>query len=377
MKIKKYIAKNLTEGKLKIKNELGDEAVILSSRKVKKPNGTELIELVAALDENKERNSDDIRKEQLVSQILKQKKGNTNIAGKNSDDNLKKILSEFENLKKQMSIISDSVKYKHSASLGPVYGKIYKLLRQCEISDEISLKLIGGLNNTGLPTDILTAIEQIKYNLRDYISVIKPLKKTDKTQKVFVYGATGNGKTTSLIRIAIITKLILKSKVGIITTDTYKVGGAEQLETYASVSGIPFSSAYNSEDLQQQIENFSDKDFIFIDTAGKNYKDKTFIDEINELSNTINPEHKLLVISSNISEKNVIEQVECFAVINPTGVILTKLDECYSLGNILYLLKEIPIMYITTGQRIPEDLEPASKELIIKYVLPENVLQNI
>lgn len=378
MKIKKYIAKNITEGKRKIKEELGSEAVILSSRKVVKPSGEELIEIVAAIDSNyvqKTPEPKEIKKEQMISKILK--KNPVQSSNRITDDNVRKILKEFDALKKNMLEINDNVKYKYAATLGPIFGKLYKILRKQEIPEDIALKLIGSLNDSGMVNNLNSAIEQVKFSLRDYIKINLPLKKSHNTQKVFIFGGTGTGKTTALVRIGIISKLVLKAEVMLISADTYKVGGAEQLETYASISGIQYRSAYNSEEILQICDSESNKDFIMIDSTGRSHKEEDFIDELKEIINVVNPDHRFMVISATTGEETLREQLEKFKVFEPTGIILTKLDEAYSVGSILRVIKDYPLTYITTGQKIPEDLEPASKDMIIKYIIPDNILEKI
>lgn len=375
MKIKKYIAKNLSEGKLKIKDELGSEAVILSSRKVKKSDGRELIEIVAAIDnnENYTRKTEDQGKAKIVNQILK----NSIQKNTKSDETYSGLLREINLLKKELTELNDNVKYKYAASFGPVAGKAFKIMRKQEIPEDIALKLTGKIIETGATDNIISALEVIRYNLRDFIKIEKPLKKNSYTQKVMIFGGTGTGKTTSLIRIGIICKLVLKSDLILISADTHKVGGAEQLETFASISGIPFRSVYNSEELTEITDSENNKDFILIDTRGSNHKNEEFIAELQEMNQYVKPQYRFLVISAVTSEETLKEQLDKFSVLNPNGVILTKLDEAYSIGGILKIIKDIPVTYITAGQRIPEDLEPASKELIIDHILPKNIMEKI
>jgi flagellar biosynthesis protein FlhF len=377
MKIKKYIAKNLTEGKLKIKEELGSEAVILSTRKIKKADGIELIEIVAALDSDN--NSQIPKKEnpgksRMINQILK-KNQSVNSAG--NDESYSRLLREIDSLKKEMNEINDNVKYKYAAALGPIAGKIFKILRKQEVPEDIALKLIGKTIDAGANNNLINAMDFIRFNLRDYIKIDKPLKKDSTTQKVVVFGGTGTGKTTALVRIGIISKLVLKADITLVSADTQKVGGAEQLETYASISGISFRTAYNSDELKEITDSEDNKDFIFIDTRGSNHKEKEFIDEIIMLADSVNAQHRFMVISATTAEETLRQQLECFKSVKPTGVILTKLDEAFSLGSILKVIQEIPVTYITTGQRIPEDLEPASKEMLIEHILPKNILETM
>ena len=88
-----------------------------------------------------------------------------------------------------------------------------------------------------------------------------------------VLGPTGVGKTTTIAKIAARALLEKKKKIGFITTDTYRIAAIEQLRTYANLLQAPVEVAYNSKDFEEAIEKMTDLDLIFIDTAGRNYKE--------------------------------------------------------------------------------------------------------
>ena len=374
MKIKKYISKNLNEGKRKIKSDLGDNAVILSSRKAKKAStGEEYFEIVAAVDNNVKTAPPRSGSENKTTDNYtnKKNKSSTDTPAANSE-----LFKEIRSLRSSLDELSETVKYKHSTALGPVFGKLYKIMRKSEISEELSLKIIGNITAMGFVNDLPTALEQARYLLKERISVSNPLKKSDGHQRVMLLGSTGSGKTTALIKIAIICKLVMKADVMIISADTYKVGGAEQLETYASISNLPYKSVYNADELEEIIDHERDRDFIFLDTPGRNHLNRDFIKELEVFSDKFKPHRKLNVMSATSSEEFLRQQQRSFNSLKPDGVVLTKLDECYSIGNIISILENMPVNYLSTGQNVPDDLEPADKELMIKYLLPEKIVNN-
>ena len=126
-----------------------------------------------------------------------------------------------------------------------------------------------------------------------------------------VLGPTGVGKTTTIAKIAARALLEKKKKIGFITTDTYRIAAIEQLRTYANLLQAPVEIAYNSKDFEQAIEKLADRDLIFIDTAGRNYKEAKFVEDLTRLIDFSLDMESFLVLSMTSKEEDmriIIEQ---------------------------------------------------------------------
>lgn len=179
---------------------------------------------------------------------------------------------------------------------------------------------------------------------------------------VALVGATGVGKTTSTAKLA--ARYILrhgKGKVGLISTDNYRVGAHEQLRSYARIMGAPMRVATDLEELQEALRKFSDKQLVLIDTAGMSQRDMQLNEQLTMLKQGDRRVKTHIVLATNTQRGVMNEVVKGFSQINLAGCILTKVDETTSLGGALSVAIEnkLAISYFNDGQKVPEDIHPA------------------
>lgn len=183
-------------------------------------------------------------------------------------------------------------------------------------------------------------------------------------------GPTGVGKTTTIAKLAAEAALEQDKKVAFITLDTYRIAAIDQLKTYAQLLNIPIEVVYNQADFPTAINKFVDFDLVLIDTAGRNYRELTFIDELMKLFGEVEMA-TYLVLSISMREKDISQIVENFQQLSFDHFIFTKLDETQSYGAMYNLIKkyESGVAYITTGQGVPDDIVTASPKIIANYLL--------
>src|SRR5699024_7765726 len=170
-------------------------------------------------------------------------------------------------------------------------------------------------------------------------------------------GPTGVGKTTTIAKVAANSMLQHKHSVAFITADTYRIAAIEQLKTYATILNVPLEVVYSKEDYKKALQKFATYDLIFVDTAGRNYRENQYINEIKEFI-TIPEEQTdtFLVLALTAKKTDIIDIYEQFKQLDIHRVIFTKLDETDSYGSLLNLpLQErIDIAYLTNGQNVPD-----------------------
>ena len=184
-------------------------------------------------------------------------------------------------------------------------------------------------------------------------------------------GTTGVGKTTTLAKVAAKFVLEQKTDVALITADTYRISAVEQLKTYSDILELPLEIVYKPTELASAIERHRDKDLILIDTAGRSQHNDYQMRELEEFLR-VNPRiEKHLVISATTKFTDAKHIMSKFAAIEPDKVIFTKVDETASLGMIINLLrdKKFALSYITTGQSVPDDIDPASSDVLANLLL--------
>ncbi len=375
MKIKKYIANTLTEGKRHILAELGEEAVILSSRSVTIPEtGGEGVEIVAAIDE-KQDNSKLVedKRSALIKALTRKNAVNNDQSNVSGASDLRE---EIETIKDLVSEISESMKYRYRGFLNDGFAKLYKNLIDGGLIEKYALEVVARVSSYNQNAKYEEAFANARKLVVERIDTIRPLVKKDKQQIIVFIGHSGVGKTSSLVKIAVVNKILSKSNILLVSADTYKVGGAEQLQTFASIVSMPYKSVYKSEDLSKLLKEETDRDFIFIDTSGKSYKDTDYIKELKSFLDVIPDPILYLVESAAVNRKTFEKSLNTYDKFNPKGLILTKLDESEEIGSIVPILSrsDLPIAYMSSGQRIPEDLEPADRAKLSKLILPDEVV---
>jgi flagellar biosynthesis protein FlhF len=184
-------------------------------------------------------------------------------------------------------------------------------------------------------------------------------------------GPTGVGKTTTIAKLAATYKLRLGMRVGLVTADTYRIAAIEQLRTYANIIGLPVKVAMTPPELQAAVDAFDAVDVILVDTAGRSQRDQSRLEELRQLIAAAAPHETHLVVSAALSEGVLHCAVEKFRSLSPNRIIVTKMDEGVELGAVMNVLVRagLPMSYLTTGQEVPDDIEPADGLLFARAIL--------
>ncbi|MCA1030089.1 flagellar biosynthesis protein FlhF [Bacillus timonensis] len=386
MKVKKYVAPSMPEAMKMIRAELGSEAVILNSKVVyingflglfKKKN----IEVIAAID-SKPAEQKMLKKEKVISEttshkIINQRHDqNQNSEKKINTSSDSGLLDEIKQLKVLMQELSSDVNSNFEHYPGPL-KEINELLIKQEINDILRRNVLSQLlekwylNGGNIPKS--TVMKWLQDNLVQEISSYQFGGISFQKKYINVVGPTGVGKTTTLAKIA--AECILKKgkKVAFITTDTYRIAAIDQLKTYAKILGVPIEVTYNLEDFKQAKEKFSDFDLVLIDTAGRNFRNKRYVEDLKEIIDFNSELETLLVLSLTSKYTDMISIYEQFSTINIDKFIFTKKDETSNYGAIINLVTKYGkgVAYLTNGQNVPDDIQPASANKIVETIIGE------
>lgn len=185
---------------------------------------------------------------------------------------------------------------------------------------------------------------------------------------VALLGPTGVGKTTTVAKLAARFALCHGSKwVALITTDGYRVGAHEQLNTFGRIMDVPVRVANSPAALRQALDAFSDRRLVLIDTAGMSQRDIRFSKQVSFIRRGAPAVRNYLVLSATTQTLGLEQAVGAFQGAKVDGCVITKLDEATSLGNVLSALVQyrIPLAYISDGQRVPEDLALAKPHKLV------------
>lgn len=206
----------------------------------------------------------------------------------------------------------------------------------------------------------------------DMIRVGRPLQTAQGGPRtIALIGPTGVGKTTTVAKLAAESLLNQKSRIALVTIDIYRIAAAEQLKVYGEIMQVPVDVVLTPEQLQQVLARHQDKDLILIDTAGRSPRDSAGIDELQKFIGAESGIENHLVLSATTREQEMFGAIKRFGRLPISSLIFTKLDECEGLGSILnvHLKHDCPISYLTNGQRVPEDLLLADPRRVAGLVM--------
>lgn len=185
---------------------------------------------------------------------------------------------------------------------------------------------------------------------------------------VAIVGPTGVGKTTTVAKLA--ARYALRHgrrHVALVTTDNFRIGGQEQLRSFARILGVPVFAAADAGELSAVLADLDDKRLVLIDTAGMGQRDLRLAEQLTTLEGAGRPVQAYLMLSANTQLSVLMQIVRAFRSADPAGCILSKVDEATSLGGALTALLQsgLPVAYLGVGQRVPEDLQPARREQLV------------
>lgn len=205
-----------------------------------------------------------------------------------------------------------------------------------------------------------------------YLKVTGPFRVDPNKKRVICFvGPTGVGKTTTLAKVAAKLKINDSASVELISMDTYRIAASDQLRVYSKILDCPFAEITDKTELITYISKHNNNDYILIDTAGRSSRFTDQMDTLKKLSEAPLPIEFHLVLSCTMKQRDIDETIRGFRFLTPASLIFTKLDESWAFGEILNtsIQNKLPLSYFTTGQRVPEDIEIASKERVVERLL--------
>ena len=356
MRIKRYVARDMREALGLVKKDLGPEALILESRRVRQKGLMGFfrplhIEVTAAVDK---RTSQGVIPRELDTLQTK---------------TIQSEIDELKSLVKQVMIQQNGLLSRESKEKSPL-DYLYRQLVDSEVEKSVARDLLKEVGRD-CPEEKLTQA-QAHRQLRDKIG--KRLKPVDFNGQKYIFcfvGATGVGKTTTLAKLAAHYAILKGKKVGLITLDTYRIGAVEQLRSYARLMDLPLEVVMSPRELEEALMKMNDMDYIMVDTAGRNSKNFIHIQELQSFSKVLPEPITFLCLSATTRWQDMALITNNFKPLNYNALIFTKLDETSSFGTILNAAchTTLPVAFLTNGQKVPEDLEIPSVERLTDLIL--------
>ncbi|MBN1256648.1 MAG: AAA family ATPase, partial [Planctomycetes bacterium] len=255
---------------------------------------------------------------------------------------------------------------------------IYMKMLDNEVTDDIARHLVERLNNE-ISAAEMNKPDKVQEAVLAAIAMLMPvngeiqLREDGKPTVVVVVGPTGVGKTTSVAKLATQFRVHHKRRVGLITEDTSRPGGMEQLRSVAQLLNIPLSVADTPERIRAAINQAQDREIVFVDTAGRVPKDTVSLKELAKMLEIVHPDEVHLALCGFSSHKHILDLLKRFGLVKFNRVLLTKLDEAITYGILMTIAAHMDcgLSYITTGQDYMENIETGNARMLARLVLGE------
>jgi len=367
MNIKTFVARSSQEALRKVKEEMGPDAVILKTRTITQGGGAQgqsaqKIEVTAAVD---------------YDSPLAGGAGEAAYGAKEFREKWETLESRLRDITQFLIALEASTVNARNMSDLVIPRNHYVYYRHFGVMPE-NIHLIESRSRRGdeCRTGSVSK-KELQECLIDILGSIKIEKETCKSggQKICAFlGPTGVGKTTTIAKLAAIYKLKKKLRVALVTVDTYRIGAVAQLQTYARIMGLPLEVADNSTELRAALERYKSAEVILIDTAGRSPNNKEEVCKISEILDVPYPINNYLVLSANTELDSLLAAERAFGLDSVKSYVFTKLDEVVDASSMInfLLMRNRPVSYFTTGQGVPEDIEPATRKRLGELILRRN-----
>jgi flagellar biosynthesis protein FlhF len=390
MNLKTYQAKTMAEALAMVRKDLGNDAVILNTRTLRKGGlfgvgARQVIEITASKDTsllNSRKRSGTIpakpKSTPGTTDTSTAKQDGTVIAAQRVSLAESQMQKELQLVKQMVAeLVRENRRTQHPSVPEELYTTYTALLNQ-EVAEEVA---------DGILRQVRAELRQDQWANPDLVrrAVLKCVEKmipaagpvqpgvAGRPRVIAFVGPTGVGKTTTIAKLAANFKLREGRSVGLITIDTYRIAAVDQLKTYANIIGIPLQVVLTPQELCDAIQAMRGCDVILVDTAGRSHTDKIKLQELKNFLDLAKVDETHLVLSSTSSQTCIEKVIEQFSAVGVEKVVFTKLDEAVGVGMLLNVMKSLnrSISYITTGQNVPDDIEPGCGRQLARMLLQQ------
>lgn len=387
MNIKRVVAPDIRSAMRAIKEELGADSVILSTRTV-----SEGVEVVVAIDyDESEFNKNNSSFNKVEHKKLERNKVLAGVKRFNSESTDKKIGEESEkiswssekvdkenqflsqkmmmeemrrDIKSLKSLLDNSPGSDKDGLESPFAEEVVSYFSSLGLKEDVYKE---ALSDNILNLDFNNNVSRVLHQIEDDLSVVNDNLVDNGGIFAFI-GSTGVGKTTTIAKLAALYTIRNGSdSMALVTIDNVRVGAHDQMSNFARILNIPLYFVENKEELSRTLNDLYDKKLILIDTAGLSQKDSRLASQLDIIKDSHPLLKTYLVLSASTQYVTLDDTIRAFQSDSLAGCVITKLDEAILYGDFLSacIRRNLSISYLCSGQKIPEDISIARKRVIM------------
>lgn len=414
MNIRRFLAKNAREALNLVKNELGDDASIISNRMVDgmaevlavrneemdelihgdqtglspipsstlKSNEVKILDHASAKEAGKKLHPEKIKELAAIFATKPQARKSSGVSPSTpvnpssqaqtasikpaQNPEMKAVMSEIRQIRDLFSTQLTEISWGSTQQRNPVKKDLLRTIIAAGFSIGLAKRIVDKC-----PIDFSSA-EALTWSkgliARNIQAVENEADILDAGGIYALLGPTGVGKTTTLAKMA--ARFVIKhgsENLALITTDAYRIGGHEQLRTYGKILGVMVHAVKDESDLKLALKEFKNKHTILIDTVGLSQRDAMVNEQINMLYNADHKIKKLLCLNAGNTIETLNDVTRNYMRKGLDGCVITKIDEAVTYGGALNVAiqHQLKVHYVTNGQRVPEDIELMNKPFFV------------
>lgn len=384
MQIRRYVADDMRQALKQIREELGPDAVILSNKRI--PGGVEILtspeydpdalqqvrterpkaeavqaNRAGALEREPAGNKLDSTFEQMLNQHLQPSAG-----GSVDEELMAAMRSEIENLRLLLKGQMEQMSRENWGAKNPIEAAVLQRFSDHGVSPQVAQAIADRVAKHA------TIEEGWQAALKLFGKQI-PIADAQRFNQgvVALLGPTGAGKTTTIAKLAVRYALRhSRDELALVTTDRYRLAAYEQLKALGRIIDVPVRLVDEQTSLSRVLRSLRDKSLVLIDTAGFPASDTERLQQLDELDSTGTAIQKLLVLPCTSQNSALHSAYDLVKKADVDACVLSKTDEIMSFGEVLSLVveKALPVAYITNGQSIPDDIEPAGAANLMRLL---------
>lgn len=361
-----------------IKKDIGPDAVIMSSKQVRKKKGPfglfgkKEFEVVAGFEEEEAPKSFQavMTEREAAERSVPQKEA---VLPEKPENEIAESVNELKGLIEQlndrmaMTAAAAPPQAHFSGEVASLYQRMTQNGVEARAAEEICAQTeMIAINRKADAEEVAVSL------VKDMLGSPCPIEVTKyRRRTVMLAGPSGVGKTTTLIKLAYMLVYQRKLNVGIVNADSFRVAAKEHIEAYCKILKTDMITIYKPEELKDALDAFADKDVVLIDTAGKVSDDKEYLMDIAKLVSIGKVDEIHITLSASTSEHVLRSTLDNYSFLKKHSIIVTKTDETPQRGIFLYLaqISGRPFSYITTGQNVPDDIKLADPSEIAEAIM--------
>ncbi|MGO4543893.1 flagellar biosynthesis protein FlhF [Paenibacillus sp. 2TAB23] len=400
MRVKRYVVNALPEAVSLIRSELGKDAVILNTKEIKVGGFMGMfrkkkMEVIAAIESNQAnppaqaQRAPNPQVDAAVEQILQSVQRTAtavmepppapliDVQEQKRNEREQFIIDEIRDLKEYMATLSK--KQSQSTEMSEHLIALSEHLTEQEMDVQWIERLLNEIldkqTEEGTTYSKEQVWEQAFLQLEAWLQPYSGSGISNQARVVHFVGPTGVGKTTTIAKLAAEQTIKQGKKVGFITSDTYRIAAVDQLRTYANILNVPMEVVFSQMDLPRAFKQLEERELIYMDTAGRNFRSELHVSEVNSLLQTSEPSETVLVLSMTGKTRDMAAVADHFCKYGVRKVLFTKLDETSVYGAIFNLIMNFELLptYMASGQTVPDDIESFKVESYIRQLLRSSV----